>query len=122
GLSHAAGALLSVAALVVLLNLAGGRPWVAASLAVYGASLIVLYAASAAAHSVHCPPRTGRVLDGLDRAAIYLLIAGTYTPLCLGPLRGPWGWSMLAAEWGMALIGISALAFQDERLGRARLL
>src|SRR5437016_8884878 len=86
GLSHAAGALLSVAALVVLLDLAGGRPWASASLAVYGASLILLYAASAAAHSVHCSPRAGRVLDGLDRAAIYLLIAGTYTPICLGPL------------------------------------
>jgi hemolysin III len=110
GLSHWAGALLSVAGLVLLLSRAAGRPWwQVAGFAVYGGSLVLLYVASALAHSVHCSPEAAARLDRLDYAAIFLLIAGSYTPLCLVTLHGPWGWSLLAAVWATAAFGIAAL-------------
>ena len=110
GLSHWAGALLSVAGLVLLLARVAGRPWwQVAGFAVYGGSLVLLYVASALAHSVHCSPTAAARLDRLDYAAIFLLIAGSYTPLCLVTLRGPWGWALLAAVWATAAFGIAAL-------------
>ena len=115
GLSHWVGFCLSVAGLVVLLVLAAGRAWHVVGLAVYGASLVILYAASALAHTVRCSPRGEERLTRFDYVAIFLLIAGTYTPLCLVRLRGPWGWGMLAAEWSLAMVGICLVA-----TGRAR--
>jgi hemolysin III len=109
GISHIVGVLLSIAALVVLLIRAEGRVWHVVGFTIYGATLILLYAASSAAHSVHCSPRTGERLDRLDYSAIFLLIAGTYTPICLVPLRGPWGWALLAGVWSLAAIGISSV-------------
>ena len=109
GLSHLAGALLSVAALVALLVLADGRVWHVVGFAIYGASLILLYVASTMAHSIHCSERAGENLNRLDFSAIFLLIAGTYTPLCLVPLRGPWGWTILTIEWVLAAVGILAV-------------
>lgn len=106
GLSHLAGVGLSIAALVVLLSQARGRMWHVVGFAIYGASLILLYAASAMAHSIHCSPRTSACLERIDYSAIFLLIAGTYTPICLVPLRGPWGWSLLAGVWTLAALGI----------------
>ena len=107
GMSHLVGALLAIAALVVLL-LAVAWPRLAprCRFAIYGGSLILLYIASAMAHSIHCSPRIGERLDRLDYSAIFLLIAGTYTPICLIPLRGPWGWALLAAIWSLAVVGI----------------
>ena len=81
--------------MVVLLVKADGRAWHVVGFAVYGASLVALYLASALNHSVHCSPRAAARLETLDYAAIFLLIAGTYTPLCLVNLRGPWGWGLL---------------------------
>jgi hemolysin III len=115
GLSHWLGVALSVAGLVALLVLARGRPWHVVGYAIYGSSLIFLYLASAIAHSIHCSPRAEVHLDRLDYAAIFLLIAGTYTPLCLLPLRGPWGWGLLAGVWGMAAFGITSLFFWRSR-------
>lgn len=106
GLSHLAGAGLSVAGLVVLLWLSGGRPWHVSSFAIYGASLIALYLSSAIYHLFHVSPQHEERLLALDQAAIYLLIAGTYTPICLVTLRGPWGWSLFGVVWGIAAIGI----------------
>jgi hemolysin III len=106
GLSHWFGAALSVAALVALLMLADGRPRYVVAFAIYGASMVLLYLASAVAHSAHCSPRTEDRLNRLDYAAIFLLIAGTYTPICLIPLRGPLGWWLLAAVWSLAAVGI----------------
>jgi hemolysin III len=100
----------SIAGLVVLLVLSGGRPWHVVGCAIYGASLILLYLASALAHTVRGSERVDDLLTRLDCMAIFLLIAGTYTPLCLVTFRGPWGWGMLAAEWGMAAVGIGLLA------------
>src|SRR5687768_10600031 len=106
GISHLVGALLSIAALVALLVRAEGRVWHVVGFAVYGTSLILLYAASTLAHSIHCSPKTDERLTRLDYSAIFLLIAGTYTPICLVPLRGPWGWGLLAAIWSLAFLGI----------------
>lgn len=105
GLSHALGALLSIAALVSMLVFTQGGTIRYVALSVYGVTLILLFTASAMAHSLHCSEKTGDRLDRLDYAAIFLLIAGTYTPLCLTVLRGPWGWTLLGIEWGLALIG-----------------
>lgn len=115
GLSHWLGVGLSVVGLVALLLFARGRPWQVVGFAIYGGSLILLYLASALAHTIHCSPRAAERLNRFDYMAIFLLIAGTYTPLCLVTLRGPWGWGMLAAEWSMAAAGIATVA-----LGRGR--
>jgi hemolysin III len=106
GLSHLVGAALSVAGLVVLLIVTSGRPWHLTGVAIYGVSLVLLYVASTLCHSVHCSIEKETQLDRFDHAAIFLLIAGTYTPLCLVPLRGPWGWTILTIEWVLAVVGI----------------
>ena len=119
GISHFAGAGLAIAAMVYLLVVADGRPWHVVSFAVYGTSLVLLYTASGLAHSLYCAaPAQGR-LDRLDYAAIFVVIAGTYTPLCLVTLRGAgwWasGWTLLVAQWVLAGVGVAAVL-----LGRPR--
>ena len=120
GLSHLFGALLSVVGLAVLLVLAAGRVWHVVGFTIYGVCLILVYVASAMTHSIHCSPETGDRLDRFDYAAIFLMIAGTYTPLCLIPLRGPSGWWLLAGIWSMAALGIASLFLWPPR-SRARL-
>ncbi len=110
-LSHFCGAILSAVALVALLFHTHGRLHLIVGFAVYGASLIALYVASGLAHALNVSPKNSARLDRLDYAAIFLLIAGTYTPLCLVTLRGPWGWSLLGVEWTMAAVGISVVVF-----------
>jgi hemolysin III len=105
-LSHAFGALLGVAALVLLLVWSKGEPWRATAFSIYGATLILLFTGSALYHSLPVSEKTEDVLYGLDRTGIYLLIAGTYTPLCLLPLRGGWGWTLFGIIWGLAITGI----------------
>jgi hemolysin III len=105
GLSHLIGALLGIAALVVLVSLARGKPWHVSGFAIYGTTLIVLYTASTLYHLLPVSERGVERLRILDRIGIYLLIAGTYTPLCLVPLRGAWGWSLFGIVWGLALFG-----------------
>jgi hemolysin III len=122
GISHLVGALLSVAALVALLMRANGRVWHVVSFAVYGATLILLYTASAMTHSIHCSPRISERLDRLDYSAIFLLIAGTYTPICLVPLRGPWGWALLSGIWSLAVLGIFSVWMWRSRKTWARTL
>jgi hemolysin III len=118
-LSHWLGAGLSVAGTILLLDAAHGRPRHLVAFAIYGASLVLLYVASALAHSLRCSPRNAARLDAFDYAAIFLLIAGSYTPICLVSLRGPWGWTLLAVIWALALAGIgSVLSFHA---GRSRL-
>jgi hemolysin III len=78
-----------------------------AGAAIFGATLILLYATSTVYHAL--PISKGKQLFRvLDHSAIYLLIAGTYTPFALGPLRGPWGWTLLVVIWALALIGIGS--------------
>ena len=105
-LSHALGALLGVAALVLLLVWSHGEPWRATAFAIYGVTLILLFTGSALYHSLRVSEKTENILYGLDRTGIYLLIAGTYTPLCLLPLRGGWGWTLFGIIWGLAVSGI----------------
>jgi hemolysin III len=103
--SHWVGAVFSLGALVALLRAADG-PLQVVAFGVYGASLVALYTASAVAHSLHREGRAAERLDRLDYAAIFLLIAGTYTPFCLVTLRGAWRWGLLAAVWSSAALGI----------------
>jgi len=90
----------------VLLYLAAGRPRHVVGLTLYGAGLIALYTASALYHSLHVAPRVAALLQRLDHGAIFLLIAGTYAPVCLVTLHGTLGWSLLAAEYTLALVGV----------------
>ena len=106
GLSHLTGAVLSAIGLVVLLVAAGGRPYHTVSFAIYGVTLILLYTASALFHLLRLAPHNEEKLFAFDRAAIYLLIAGTYTPICLVALPPVWGWSLLGIVWSLAIAGI----------------
>jgi hemolysin III len=105
--SHAIGLLLSVAALPALVGraLSYGDTWQLVSCSVFAASMIALYTASTAYHSSREPWLRSR-LRTVDHASIYLLIAGTYTPLALVTLRGPVGWTIFGITWGMAVTGI----------------
>lgn len=115
GLSHFVGVLLSVAALVVLLVLARGRFWHTTGFAIYGASLILLYTASTLYHTLPVGPPYAGWLQRFDHVAIFVLIAGTYAPVCLVALRGAWGWSLFAAEYTLAGAGIGAVLFGRRR-------
>jgi len=115
GLSHIVGSLLSIAALVVLLVYTRGTPWHYVSFAIYGTSLIVLYTASSLVHSLHCSLQVEDRLEKFDYCAIFALIAGTYTPLCLTVLRGPWGWTLFGLEWGLALVGMAVVILTPTR-------
>jgi len=105
--THGIGLVLSIAGFVVLLVLAilRGTAWHIVACSVYGASLVCLYAASTLYH-VAISPKLKRALKIFDHSAIYLLIAGTYTPFLLLNLRGPWGWSLFGVVWGLAFAGI----------------
>ena len=109
GISHGVGAVLSVVGTVSLVIVAQGRTWHMVSFAIYGATLIALYTASTLYHSLRVGPRALRWLNKLDHMSIFLLIAGTYTPLCLVTLRGAWGWSIFGTVWGIAAAGITAM-------------
>lgn len=115
-LTHGLGVVASVAGGAVLIVLAAlvGGPWQVVGAAVFTASLILMYAASTAYHAARSP-RLKRRLRLLDHCAIYVLIAGSYTPFTLGALRGPWGWSLFGVIWGLALAG---LLFKLYFLGR----
>lgn len=106
-ITHGIGLVLSIAGFVVLLVLAAlrGSPRHIVSCAIYGATLVCLYAASTLYHGI-LSPRRKRALRVFDHCAIYLLIAGTYTPFLLVNLRGGWGWSLLGIVWGLAMAGI----------------
>ena len=105
--THGIGFLLSIAALVLLVVFASiyGDAWHIVSYSIYGTSLVILYLASTLFHWSTKPSRRLK-LNVFDHASIYVLIAGTYTPLLLVTLRGPWGWSLFGVVWGMAIIGI----------------
>lgn len=106
-ISHLVGAALAASGATLLIILAArlGDPWKIVSFSIYGAMLLLLYVTSALYHSVR-----GRAKDiwrKFDYCAIYLLIAGSYTPFTLVTLRGPLGWSLFGAVWGLALLGIA---------------
>lgn len=104
-LTHAAGVVVSIAALVIMLAVSGTDPWRLTSASIFGSTLILLYLSSTLYHTF-TGPRVKSFFQILDHAAIYLLIAGSYTPLTLVTLRGPWGWSLFGVVWFMALAGV----------------
>jgi len=108
-LTHALGVLFGVAALVVLLILADGEPIKVASALVYGVSLVMLFLASTLLHALRVGTKALRALRIFDHAAIFVLIAGSYTPITLITLteRNPaFGWTLFAVVWGVALLGV----------------
>ena len=122
-ITHGIGALLSIAGLAVLVSFAAldGDAWHVVSTSIFGATLVLLYAASTVYHSVwHYP--TKRILQRCDHSAIFLLIAGTYTPFALVNMRGPWGWTLFGIIWSLALLGIALQLFPRRRNERLALL
>ncbi|MGZ4825037.1 MAG: PAQR family membrane homeostasis protein TrhA [Terriglobales bacterium] len=107
-LTHGIGLLLVLVAVPVLIVLAATHAtvWHIVGVSIYGASLLALYTASTVYHAVQRPPAK-RILRILDHSAIYLLIAGTYTPFMLVNLRGAWGWTLLGLVWTIALFGVA---------------
>ena len=106
GISHLIGAALALAGMVVLVVLASlqGDLWKIVSFSIYGASLFLLYTLSTLYHSLR--GRAKQIFRKLDHVAIYLLIAGTYTPFTLVTLRGAWGWTLFGIIWSLAIVGI----------------
>ncbi|ROU04711.1 PAQR family membrane homeostasis protein TrhA [Lysobacter enzymogenes] len=119
-LTHGLGATAALAGGSVMITLAAlhGDGWQLGSAIVFGISLLLLYIASTLYHAIQHPVAKGR-LKVFDHCAIYLLIAGTYTPFTLIGLRGPWGWGLFAAIWGLAAAGI---VFKLYYTGRFKLL
>ena len=117
-LTHGAGTVLAIVGLVVLIIFAAlyGNAWHIVSCSIFGAALILLYLASTLYHAIEHPGAKS-ILRILDHSAILLLIAGTYTPITLISLRGPWGWTLFGVVWGLAIIGI---LIETTRLRRHR--
>ena len=110
-LTHWAGALLGLIGLVALLIVGWSTPAKIISLLVYGISLIAMFSASATYHMVNAREKVMLILRKIDHSAIYLLIAGTYTPFCVNVFDGFWKWGMLSIIWSLALIGIIVKVF-----------
>jgi len=119
---HGIGALVGIAGLILLLlrgaGILGGRGGGATALtaySIYGASMFLLFLASTLYHAIQ-HEKTKQVFRIFDHGAIYLLIAGTYTPFCLVAIQGPWGWALFGIEWGLAIVGITLYAVGIEAL------
>jgi hemolysin III len=104
-LTHAAGTVLSISALAVMLFVSAGDPLKLVSAAVFGTSLVLLYASSTLYHFFTSPQWKAR-FQALDHACIYLLIAGSYTPITLVTLQGASGWWLFGIVWSLALTGV----------------
>ena len=107
-ITHAVGAGLSIAGLFLLLFLSGQDPsvWKYVGFSVFGVCQILMFLSSAFTHGFSARPSIRRKFSMLDFSSIYILIAGTYTPVCLIALRGNWGWTVFGIMWGLAAIGI----------------
>lgn len=106
-LTHGIGVLLSIAALVILITFATlkGNAWHVVGVSIYGSTMLIMYLSSTIVHSLP----EGKAKDiflFIDHSAIYLFIAGTYTPILLVLLRGPIGWTLFGVVWGVAILGI----------------
>jgi len=110
GFSHLIGAVASIVGLVFLIIMpafhSNEKAWDIVSFTIFGVGLILLYTFSSLYHLLNVGEKATRVLRKFDHIMIYVLIAATYTPVCLGPLRGPWGWSIFGVVWGLAIVGI----------------
>ena len=111
-ISHGLGLALAIAALpllVVFANQHGSAADITAA-ALFGASMVLLYGISTLYHALPAGPAK-RWFNRLDHAAIYVFIAGSYTPFTLGPLRGGWGWSLFGVVWALAVVGVALKLF-----------
>ncbi|MCF6247625.1 MAG: hemolysin III family protein [Desulfobacula sp.] len=106
-ISHMAGALVSIVGLTLLVVFAAIKAdtWHVVSFSIFGTTLILMYTSSFLYHAVKVSDRALKIFRRVDHVMIFMLIAGSYTPICLIPLRGPWGWSIFGTVWGIALIG-----------------
>ena len=106
-ITHGIGALLSIVALVILIIVAGRHDdiWHIVSFSIYGCTLVLLYLSSTLYHSFSSP-RIKNIFARFDHISIFLLIAGTYTPILLTSLRGVWGWTLFGIIWSIALAGV----------------
>ncbi len=111
GLTHLFTAVAAVPGLAVLVWVSRDSLPKQLSLFVYGASLVLMFSSSAAYHLVAARPRVMQWLRKLDHSAIYVLIAGTYTPICLHFFDGAWRWGVLGVVWAMAVIGVTVKLF-----------
>ncbi|WP_337868992.1 hemolysin III family protein [Meiothermus sp.] len=111
-LTHGLGVVASVAACAVLITFTAlhGNVWQVVGACVFSAALILMYLASTVYHGALSPKAKAR-LEILDHCAIYVLIAGTYTPFTLVTIHGPWGWSLFGVVWGLAVLGIGFKIF-----------
>ena len=112
-LSHMAGALASIVGLTLMVMFAAIRAdaWHVVSFAIFGTTLVLMYTASFLYHGLKTSEKVLLVFRRIDHIMIFMLIAGSYTPICLVPLRGPWGWSIFGAVWGIAIIGMGLKIF-----------
>lgn len=115
-ISHGVGLALAIAATPILIVTAvrAGSAWNMVGVSVFASAMICLYFASTLYHALR-HDKAKRVFRVLDHGAIFLLIAGTYTPFTLGVMRGPWGWTMLGLIWAMAAVGLTMKAVAGTR-------
>ena len=111
GLTHLVAGAIALVGLPILVVLGWGQPVKVISLMIYGISLVTLFLASGLYHSVVATPKVLQRLRKFDHSAIFLLIAGTYTPICINLLEGFWKWGLLGIVWGLALAGIGVKSF-----------
>ncbi|MDY0151432.1 MAG: hemolysin III family protein [Candidatus Cloacimonas sp.] len=116
-ITHGLGVGLSIAALVILVVFAAKQSdtWKVVSFSIYGATMITLYLVSTLYHSFP-QPRIKRFFRILDHSSIFFLIAGTYTPITIGTMRGGWGWTLFGIIWGLAITGIILKIFALSKL------
>ncbi len=109
--SHAVGliAILVAAPFLIVSTIRHGDPWTITGSCIFAGAIVLLYLASTLYHAIP-KSRAKRVFRVLDHGAIFILIAGTYTPFTLGVLRGPWGWTLLLVVWSLAILGVTVKA------------
>ena len=107
-MTHLLGAIISIplTVLLVVQSAKHATPWHVVSFSIFGAAMLALYSASAVYHMLPISEKAQAVLRRIDHMMIFVLIAGTYTPICLVPLRGAWGYTLLGLVWGAAAAGI----------------
>ncbi|MCP3952984.1 MAG: hemolysin III family protein [Desulfobacterales bacterium] len=107
-ISHGAGAIASVVGLTLLIVFSSlnGTAWHIVSFTIFGSTLVMMFTSSSLYHGLKISHTKLTIFRRIDHIMIFLLIAGTYTPICLVPLRGPWGYSIFGVVWGLALVGI----------------
>jgi hemolysin III len=116
-ITHGTGVGLSIAALVILVVFAAklGDAWKVVGFSIYGAMLIIMFLSSTLYHAFP-QPKMKRFFRILDHSSICLLIAGTYTPITIGVMRGGWGWTLFGLIWGLTLLGINLQIFAMHKL------